>query len=614
MMIVTPDGQKLLIAKGLKGGQAGRGPVVRLQGERLYLPGALGSFKTWARNRGILLDPALLKASVGAAPDLSGIPENYLDKPVRQAFENFLRDLPQFGALWENSMKQETLKYSSGGKEITQNSWVEAFYIRDRQLTLVFGKGVSVAGEAQPRPNSTDNRIVAVVDQGKGGAALKAFLFMGTSTFQWKFNPAYDRMEDFRADAEAQSSKGEVAFVLSRKYARTGQRWEITENHPVQIKQWGKWDTVKAYGSGALAGVGDAVGVVFSPFQTALYGIEGTVWLAGGALVSAADRENGAAGFAKVAGVYTLRQAKFNEWLGQGTKGQAQILETYGDARGVLNEVTRKDLDNFLDGEIEKNRSRRYGDLWRFHRDDPITYQDRAYMAAQVFGLSNMPGQFFEAGAESWQKGEKTAAVLNYAAGGFVIAGEAYVEGLGFGLAAAPFKVAAVSARTGVAAEQVTAAMVKAGTKGVQLTAAEARAVTAMKWINRAEMGVFLTPAGVGMAGNLAGWVEAWRKGDSRAMVDNFNGFYANAAGFGALGIGLIQARVSSFAAARKAAAEVPPSKSPAPLKPAPLKPVPEKPSNLQGRPAKINPAELPENIRALTRQNQAAELLAKNG
>ncbi|MBI4678497.1 MAG: hypothetical protein HY748_13035 [Elusimicrobia bacterium] len=319
------------------------------------------------------------------------------------------------------------------------------------------------------------------------------------------------------------------------------------------------WEATKSLGADALGVMGKGVEIVFSPFQTLLYDILGLFHLATGACIKFFDKHNEFASFEQISAFYTLAQAKFNSWMISGLmkEGQDPVVQQYRAAlRSYFADSSNRSLlDAFLDGEVEKMRRRRYGELYRFHEDDPYTEADRAYMAAGIFGYANLAAQYFAEGKESWQQGgwrNKLAALPSYAAGGFVIAGEAYVEGLGFGLAAAPLKLGAAGARAGLSTKQVALAMQasKGGKNLAALSKAEQSAVKLLNNINRAELAAFLAPAGIHTGVSAIQWIDAaFINKDPEKAWAHFDAFFSGAAGFGAMGIGLLQARVTSFAA-----------------------------------------------------------------
>lgn len=553
-IILSPDGSTLIIASGFdKKGQ----PVVARwfsAAERgVMLPG-LGRAR-WHSDDGkphkdVVLEPSVLKGPADGKPlDLTKIPADILDPAYAGAYGRFLSDLPQFGKLFEFSMRGHEETEKSGARTTTRRQWVEAVFIRDGQLNVVLGEKTSFSGDIKKDvPPNFGWRLVADLEP---DGTLKVFQFANDSVFMMKFDKAWQKCDFFTENAEAKVSEGRSAFDLRSRYEKKGGRWERTENIPVEMRGWTTWDSVKAVGSGTLEGLGTGVGVVFSPLQTALYGIEGSIWLAGGAI---GGGETGQ--FAKVSGVYTLRQAKFNQWLGSGVDGKEQILDAYAQAQGVVEPQHKKLLEDFLDGEIDKQRKKTYGELYKFHRDDPITYDQRAYMAAQVFGLSNMAGQYFEAGKESWSSGSKLTGAAQYAAGAFVIGGEAYVEGFGFGLAAQPVKAFAAGSRFGLTAEQVAKAsgkyaLMQRGAKGVEMTSAELRAAKYLKAVNTAELSIFLAPAAAHGASDVAGIVRGLYAGDKERTLQHFDGLLSNAAGFMGMGVGLIQSRVQAFVSRR---------------------------------------------------------------
>jgi GGDEF domain-containing protein len=554
-LMFSDDGGTLYFAEGTDA--EGRPKVTRwmkaANKERgTLLPNGLGQIVThWEGNRprkDIIFDPAILKRLMGGKGlDLSPVPEKDLPKGLRGIFERSLRELPNL-------------------LSITGNAWagkagmaVDALYIRDNRLY------VTMTQDGKARDTFT-------VESAMDGATpyVKMFHFSGAVTFMHHCDQGMTACEDYWPDERIQQEENRAAFRFAARREKQGSKWVETRRVSTEVRERTWFDDVKAVGSDMLGGLGKGVEVVFSPLQTLLYDILGLFHLATGACIKFFDEHSDFAAFEQISAFYTLCQAKFNSWLISGVTpdGQDPVVNQYRAAlRSYFSKPDqRRLLEAFLDGEIETVNRKRWGELWRFHSEDPVTEKDRAYMAAGIFGYANLAAQYFAMGRESWEQGGwkgKLAALPSYAAGGFVIAGEAYVEGFGFGLAAAPLKLGAAGARAGLSGEQVAVAMraSKGGRDLAALSKAEQQAVRLLNGLNRAELAVFLAPAGIQMGSSAVQWVDAaFVSKDPEKAWAHFDSLFSGAAGFGAMGLGLIQARVSAYAERVSAAKKAPPA------------------------------------------------------
>ena len=526
-IVVSPDGQRLFIAKGF--GKDGK-PAVRrwlgADGERgRMLADGLGTsvlhMEDGRLRRDIFLEPAAVKKATGEVLDLSSAAPD-LDVERGRKLAQFMNDLPKFGLLFANAMNGVT----NTDRGATRSNWIESASIRDGRLTLVLGEKLDLP-QHKGTPSYPDRVTAEVETDGR----VKVFLFSPHTTFMWTFDAGQNHCDQFNPDVE-KGQAGQTAFVLSRKYERRGEQWVMTENHPIQLKEWTSADTLKAIGSGTLQTVGAAGEVVFSPFQSAHHYLHSGLVEGMSAL---ADVHN----FGAFDGVYSRRQSTFNKWAGAGLDSPAEIQAAYADGmKAAGGPDKQKEIKNFLDGVVDDQRRARYGELYRFHQDDPVTDQDRAYAAATKFGLSNLAGNYFEAGKDSFAQGNKWSGVGNYAIGAFAVGGQMYVQGFGFGAAAQGLKVMAAGARTGLTMEQVAAAAQRAallekGVAGVAgLSKAEATAVGMMKTMSRAETALFVAPGGAQLGISGYQGIQSWRSGDTRAALGHLDNFISGAAAF----------------------------------------------------------------------------------
>jgi diguanylate cyclase (GGDEF)-like protein len=498
---LTPDGSRLFITGKGPDGQ----PVSRWYDKSgamgKILAGGLGELVLAKDEDGfvrkdIVLYPKVLAKAADGQLDLSPL-KNDLPAGQLEKFGAFLNSLSQFGELFNQSLRG------------TGSSALSDAFIRDGKLYLKLG---------------SREMIVDIMPDG----VTRAFYQASHTTFLWKFDASGTKCEQFTPDAKAEVQENRLAFNLSRRYEKQGSTWVQTLNIPLKMEDAPSgW---KMAGGAALDTLGTAGEIVFSPFQTAHHGIHA-------GLVSGMGHAAGVGNFADMDAIYTLRQATFNKWLGQGLETHDQVLEAYG--QGLPSDpAKRKEVEGFVDTKVEEYRKQRWGEAYDLHKDEKITRDERAYAAARVFGLSNLAQNYFDAGKESYRNGSTAGAVGNYAVGAFAIGGQMYVQGFGFGAAAQGLKVMAVGARTGLTAEQVAAAAQRAallerGAVGVAgLTKAETTAVGMLKTASRVETAMFVAPGGaqVGISGYQG--IKSWRAGETSAALGHLDNFISGAASF----------------------------------------------------------------------------------
>lgn len=509
---VTADGGRLFITgKGADGKPTSRwydksGAMGKM------LPGGLGELVLAKDSEGtlrkdIVLYPNVLAQAADGKLDLSPL-KNDVNPALLEKYGAFLNHVGGLGALFDQSLRGQ------------QGHSISDAYFRDGKLYLALGEN----GKATSR-----QLIVDVQNDG----ITRAFYQAGGTTFMYKIDASGQKCEQFLPDAKAQVEENRLAFNLSRRYAMQGGKWTVTENIPIALGEGPS--TARLVGGAALDTLGGAAEVVFSPFQTAHHGIHA-------GLTSGMGHAAGVGHFADMDAIYTLRQATFNKWLGQGLENHEQIMEAYG--QGLPSDADkRKEVEGFLDTKVEEYRKQRWGEAYDLHRDDKITRDERAYAAARVFGLSNLAQNYFDAGKESYRNGSVAGAVGNYAVGAFAIGGQMYVQGFGFGAAAQGIKTLAIGSRLGLTAEQVAAAAQKSqaianGATGVALSAKEAQAVNMLKWAGRAETATFLTPAVAQGGSDLVGLSRSLINGKSEQALKHLDGLIANGAAF-AIPLGL---------------------------------------------------------------------------
>ena len=562
MMTFSSDEQIMFVAKGLDA--QGKPILDRWYGFRergVFLPGNLGTVRYTWKEKGnhteVTLDHGAVKRIMsGEKIDLSAIPAGVVSPAYLERYIGWFRELPQLGKLYENSLFERTTSSSHDDPGQKQSNWVDSLKIVDGRMEVSLGQKSTGAG------NIVDHLVAAVEPEG-GKAPLKVYEFVGNSTFMWQFDEDGNSCQHFTLNAEA-SQEGKTAFDANAWYDKVNGRWVKKASIPYEMRGWagGFWgaDTWKTAGMAGLQSVGEGAGALFSPFQLALNEVLADTWEKGGAIGNLFSPDHDASAFAQVTAVYTRRQAKINEWLGYGAnlaekneeKRDRHIMEAFAEARSRLNENTGRDFNNFLNGEIDAMRRKNLGELYKFHQDDAITDKDRAYMAAQTFGLANMPAEYFKQGRDEFGRGHEVWGGIKYLAGGFIVGGEAYVSGVGFGMAANAIKFAAVGSRLGLTAEEVAAA-VKASAQGAKLEGVAGEAARAIKIINRAEMALMTAPTAVQAIGDIPVVLRGLGQKKDDQWWAHADSLISNAAGFMGIGIGIGQSMIEGTVKAYQA-------------------------------------------------------------
>lgn len=304
---------------------------------------------------------------------------------------------------------------SGAGAEIT------GLALRDDRVHLFLSGG-----------SGPDTLVIAEPDE---GGALKAYVFAGDQLAIDTFDTTFDRWTRSIPD-EAALASGRIRFRVRSEDRWTDRGWSRVFDRPPE-----KIDEERSLLGKVIDGAAAIGGVALAPVQTALYGIEGSVFTALGAADTAlGDPDRGA--LSRVEGLYTFEQARLNGGL---DADEAHAL--YLDARAMLDPAQRRAFDEVLDGVVLRARREYWGEeLWKFHAGDRIGEVDRAHAASVHFGLANVPLRLFAEGRASAEEGDLYTAAKRYAQGALVIGGEAYATMGGFGAMSAPLRGAKLAA------------------------------------------------------------------------------------------------------------------------------------------------------------------------
>lgn len=488
--LFSTDGTKILFANGVDSegrprltGWVGDGQRGRLLADG---SGQIVEYRQGGRvHKDIVLDPVVFKRAASGGIDLSSIPDADLPAAKRVQYERLLNELPRLGGFFQKAL----------------DGRIQALIIRDGQLNVQFDE---------------KTRLSAVID----GGAPKAFIFSGATVMMWAFNADVTSCDRSVMDPNLRAEEGRALFRFGSRHEKRGASWVRTKNEPAETKSWGRWDAYWDNMKGNAQAVGTVAGYVFSPFQSAVAGIEGSISMLIGAV--------GGDLFQKIHGHYTYRQAHFNEWVGNGLGGDKQIMDAYLEALSMAGDERRLLVDA-LDADIEKTRREQEGELALVQQGDrEISDTERAHTAARIFGLGNLGGLYIRHGADNWETGHKWVGGLQIAGGYFVKGGQVYVEGFGFGAMAQSVKLVGAGKAFGV----TTAEVAKAASLGKYAPAAApaTQAAKLARWAGHGEMAVMMGPAVVQATDNIFGMYAA---GDDRiSFWTNVDGLASNAAMF----------------------------------------------------------------------------------
>ena len=444
----------------------------------------------------IFQPPSILlgKIASGAVIDLSMLEkEGFLSAQSAEAYLRVLKVLPEINPSFRGNAPIQSLAIENGKLEIS----------------FAFGGQATAFLE--------NNAVQLFMFYKEGRTAL------------WKFNPEINSCDVLELDRTVAAQEGgKVVFHPAARYVKQADRWtyvglRATERTSVTLMTLGGmgstvWGGVKGVGRG----VGHVMTVAFSLPQTALYDVEGAISFAGGM----------GSEFSTVQSVYTMRQATINRWVGKGLQNPKQIEEAYSTAIGMLSNKSQSNVEKYLDAEIDSDRHKTYGALYWKHKNDPVTFMERANMAARKFGQANVASQYTERGG-----------VVNYAIAGTAIAGEGYVSGVGFGAAAAPLKGLVASKMAGTSINALNQGL-KVAAAGGKVTDDTAKALSYFKNINRGEMGLFTIPTAIDVADHASGLLT---DGQSHAK-EHLDGIFNSVAGYGPMIGGLARAQALDIA------------------------------------------------------------------
>lgn len=462
LLLPTSDGQTLLVAMS-----AGpKAPPVVVQWlsasgqEWRRLPGDIGALYKIANGKGshleVRLNPEALQQGMKQGHvDLSAVPEEVVPPETAEAFARLLEALPRIWPVY----KEKPL----------------AAFIADRKLNYIL---------------PDDVRITALVTDGKEGRKTEAYIFIGETVFLAVFDPAFRNCEMFTTNTAKQLTKGQIEFEARARWWWDGEAWNNIYFRSFEVKKFSWRDKFRAGTKGALDGLRKPVSLVFevvtAPVQTALYGLESLIWMSAGTIGKTIDRESFRSQLLMLSAEYTARQGDLHRVLGQGLSSEAEVLAVYRAGSKHMTRAGKELLEGYLNEEVRKERRKAQGKLYVLNQDAPVTNRDRAYAAAQQFGLKNLAGRYFAHGKESFSRGDRTGTVGNYLAGGLVIGGESYLTSFGTGLATQHLKAFMLAKATGLTSTQLAAAMknheaLSRGVKGIELTAREQQAVNWLK-------------------------------------------------------------------------------------------------------------------------------------
>lgn len=516
---VDPSGERLLILGPEKNEPAAVVGWVERGGSESRVIAGLGlaqkSFDGQRANYVVLLETSSLREIAAGRLSFDALPSWALKPGDKRAFGMFLA---AYAGCFKGIAQAVSGEAGRG---------VERAYILNGQLHL------------ELRGAGGLESVAADIAQQDGRAVVRAYHMVGAQALKQVYEPEAARITTFSQDA------GDVAkFRLFEQHVYKGGRWEKSLLNPFELES--APGNAKLMALAVATGGGELVSGVFSPIQSGLYGFEGLLATAGGAVLGG---DYGVA--AKVSGVYTLRQAKLNERAGRGTESE-QAMEAYQTALGVLDAKQRDSFQSSVDAEVVKRRQKQYGELWKFHRDEAISTAERANAAAAMFGLKNAAAQQMEAGRDGLQQGNLSG-LVHYAVAAGATAGELWLTGAGFGAASTPLKAAVAIGRADKLGQVARITARGGAEKILRIKSLEGTATA----LGRGEAATFLAPMTVGALNSVSELAQA---NDSDKRWEAGHELFSTAAGMGGLAKGLTRRLVGKVLTA---GAEAPTSRSP---------------------------------------------------
>jgi serine/threonine protein phosphatase PrpC len=455
----------------------------------------------------------------GEKVDLSALALDEVDKRDLQGFSSVLNGLPQMGELFSQKFKAGGSPQKMGQAD---SGYVQSISVVDGRMEILMpdagGKGMT--------------KVVAMPVYENGQKTMRAFVSSGNSTFIYKYSADGKTVDMYRP------GEGSSYELTRRMTLGEDGKWTKGATVPADVQEYTPGGDWKTKGQAALTALGQTTETIFSPLQSALYGVEGSAALTGGMIGSAISPQSMKAAEIKVEGVYTLRQAKLSP-LANGTETDEQVLEAYRTAKAAIDS---KALEGQFDaGLCEKSRSIRraqQGELFLLHKNEPCTEKDMAYAAAGSYGLGTLAKRYFEQGRSNMEGGSAIKGGLQYGVGLFVAGGETFVEGAGFGAASTGLKMLTAARLTGQSVEQVGSAMARLASGAADVTSAEKKASAIVRGANTAEMAAMTAPGLIQGGIDTVGFGRALVSGDRDAAWEHAQGLTTLASTFG-IGAGL---------------------------------------------------------------------------
>lgn len=512
----SPDGEQLhfLDEKGTLLGILAKNGV-----EAKPLEGGIGFVVETGGRKTVLLDPESLREEAGRAKKLEALRavlKNHGDAALLGRYFRYLDETFDLKSAARGGVVSRgfsnAVRRDERGREM--RIWLEDLTLdaETGELRFTVQQGVVGADGRITEKRQQLEAIVQIQTGPSGRTELKAYYFYGSGDG----GEQIERHEFFSRGGAFDVVLADYTIIGGKNpgpYQENGRlRWHPIETQGIDPKS--KWaahaprlpqrdplswaDQMWVDGAQWTVGaVGTGAEFVFSPVQSVI--ALGTGY---GSKVMASPFETDTAELNNMHGDYSLAQTKIGAYLGgdlnhsddpvTNARNAKNRLDLYKKSTKKLSWETFKYLEGEFIKDITEANRRFYGELWFRYENLPITEQMKADLAANFFGVANLPANYFKLGRHHWDSGNKVMGALHYVVGGGIIAQQAQVEMVGMGPVLSAAKLTGVGARFGMTGFQVAGAVRKAeliarGAKGIKLTRQEAQAVKWLKGVNLAE-------------------------------------------------------------------------------------------------------------------------------
>ncbi|MBI3297927.1 MAG: hypothetical protein HYZ75_07180 [Elusimicrobia bacterium] len=427
-----------------------------LQGGLGVIRERLKGLKLEGEGKKVIFFPEAVAGLRAGSLDLAGLPAELLSSADRRAFEGFFDAYASFAG--DSGVAPEVERAFRGeswtDEEGTRFSWQVGGFnlVRDADAKQRLQLLVLETVERYGFPAKI-NALQLYVEAKKDGFDVVSARESGkleVHAFRRAGSGGSVTVERLVLD-ERHGSEGRLRTRLGEKFSSMGAGvWRTTE--------MGLPSSVEVPDP-VLGAIGQGVDVVFSPFQTILYGVVGLGKLGIGRGAGAMGYEDTELIYASD-GIHTMGQGRFMQWAdyyGNGLEGRERDVDVQRKVLAALSPRQRQAYRATMEAEFERRERKRTGRFY-FLADRFAEDADLAVTAAQVLGQGNRARLYMESGREAYERGDHGGFVRNYAMGGVYVGGEMFIVSAGFGLiVSGPVRVA-LAARNLTAAAQILSA------------------------------------------------------------------------------------------------------------------------------------------------------------